>query len=856
MRHFGTDNRSENEGLVIPTAARNVIDPNGINGRNGGTGSAANVRARGVELVLTAQPAKGWRVYGSIGTNDATITSGLSHSIFYNDQFNVSGGNVKVKQPDGTLVDLLVPSVRTNATSPRIPLTVAMLLQDPTSGYRANLDPASGRITNAAALFLTTPGVGTVQWQRKIRQGYTTIGAAISTKLEQAVVPLLGTSVIGALLVNSSNGPKLRGLGIVLVTLGIVLSSFFAIAPEITERLVEVVRGRMGRGKKTLAELRDAVTVQLKKLRDEGRPVLVIVDDIDRLSQEEIRLVFQLVKANADFPNLVYLLLFQKDIVVSALSKVAADRGDGYLKKVVQVEFDVPQAPRARMLQIFQADLNRIFERNHSKMYWDKDRVHGLFEEHLWPYFRTLRDVKRFIGTFDFYFSGHVNAGVLEVNPVDLLAVEVLRTFDHGAFVIIRDSLGFGRREDFVRALMGDEERTKQVTTVIASLTARPDLSGDEKARLGVILRSLFPDDKIEAKHEHDLRICHPKHFHKYFEHALDESPTSAANVEAMIQLVADRPAFAARLREIIKSGALDDILEKLGIYFEGIPVEAAPSFVTALFDVGDDFPAERPGFFQDDPLRTASRLIYFLLNRIPDPEVRLQILRNGFNGTAGTVLPVFTLAFIEPDKTDRPELILLDEARLVPLRELAVTKIVVFAQQEGIWRSRQFARLLNCWRRWAGVAPVRAWLDTELNTPARRLDFIGRYVGEATSGSEVVSYSFPAKFLEAVIDLEATAAVVAKVATENPREQVAIALLTAALKRKQAGESYESIEQDVDRRRPHPPLHSLQPPWMKPRTSEANQRTQKDRQWARLSADFWNRPIIVRFSPLFVRNL
>jgi hypothetical protein len=113
-----------------------------------------------------------------------------------------------------------------------------MLLQDPASGYRANLDPASGRITNAAALFLTTPGVGTsrtglpitehqlgyiapnngifdvfvpgdkttpnagftmsgntnyefstgplkgfstggtVQWQREIRHGYTTIGGA------------------------------------------------------------------------------------------------------------------------------------------------------------------------------------------------------------------------------------------------------------------------------------------------------------------------------------------------------------------------------------------------------------------------------------------------------------------------------------------------------------------------------------------------------------------------------------------------------------------------------------------------------------------------------------------------------
>ena len=154
------DNQSQNEALALPTAPRNVIDPNGINGRNGGTGATADVRSRGIELVVTAQPAKGWRLYFSFGTNDATITSGLAHTIFYNDQFNVSGDNVKVRQPDGSLTDLLVPSVRTNLNSPRIPLTLAML-QDSASGYRATLDPASGRITNAAALFLNTPGVGT-----------------------------------------------------------------------------------------------------------------------------------------------------------------------------------------------------------------------------------------------------------------------------------------------------------------------------------------------------------------------------------------------------------------------------------------------------------------------------------------------------------------------------------------------------------------------------------------------------------------------------------------------------------------------------------------------------------------------
>ncbi len=155
------ENRAENEALALPTASRNVIDPNGINGRHGGTGVTANVRSRGLELVVTAQPVKGWRLFFSAGTNDATITSDYSHAIFYNDQFNVVGDNVKVKQADGSLIDLMVPSIRTNASSPRVPLTLTMLRTDPASGYRANVDPTSGRITNAAALFLTTPGVGT-----------------------------------------------------------------------------------------------------------------------------------------------------------------------------------------------------------------------------------------------------------------------------------------------------------------------------------------------------------------------------------------------------------------------------------------------------------------------------------------------------------------------------------------------------------------------------------------------------------------------------------------------------------------------------------------------------------------------
>lgn len=80
----------------------------------------------------------------------------------------------------------------------------------------------------------------------------------------------------------------------------------------------------------------------IKKLKEEKLKIVVAIDDIDRLSEEEIVAVFQLVKALADFPNTVYLLAFDREVVVQALEKVQSGKGEAYLEKVVQVPFEIP----------------------------------------------------------------------------------------------------------------------------------------------------------------------------------------------------------------------------------------------------------------------------------------------------------------------------------------------------------------------------------------------------------------------------------------------------------------------------------------------------------------------------------
>lgn len=79
-------------------------------------------------------------------------------------------------------------------------------------------------------------------------------------------------------------------------------------------------------------KLRQTKTIpQLKKeigglLREMGNRFLVIVDDVDRLSVEEIRDLFRAIKAVGDLPNVIYLIAIDKDVVSKSLDGCFPDR--------------------------------------------------------------------------------------------------------------------------------------------------------------------------------------------------------------------------------------------------------------------------------------------------------------------------------------------------------------------------------------------------------------------------------------------------------------------------------------------------------------------------------------------------
>ena len=96
-----------------------------------------------------------------------------------------------------------------------------------------------------------------------------------------------------------------------------------------------------------------------KALIKANKKIIIVIDDIDRLTNSQIRDVFQLVKQVADFPNVIYVLAMDREVVRSALTEVHNIDGNEYLEKIIQIPFEIPELRKSKLHDIFFIKLDR-----------------------------------------------------------------------------------------------------------------------------------------------------------------------------------------------------------------------------------------------------------------------------------------------------------------------------------------------------------------------------------------------------------------------------------------------------------------------------------------------------------------
>ena len=382
--------------------------------------------------------------------------------------------------------------------------------------------------------------------------------------------------------------------------------------------VAKLVGSLMGLGRKGVSATRDKIK---KKLSESELPVVVILDDIDRLSTAEIRHVFRLVRLTANFPNLIYILAFDRLRVEAALQEDAI-AGRDFLEKILQLAYDLPVTPRHLLReQIFEA-IDGAFSGVDAEIALDQERWPDVFDEVIRPLLRNMRDVRRYATAVHGSFRELKN----EIDLVDLLGMEAIRVFLPDVFHSFPGAIdGLTTISDHpYRSHLSKEALAEQVERII-------NIDESRKAMIIAMIRLLFPggerhvggtsyDPEFKGRWLRNRRVAHEDLLRLYLERVPGDSLNSFNDVEVAWRLIRDQKAFDGFLRSL-DPDRIEGVIGGLEAYQD----QFSPSFiepaVVTLLNLLPELPERKRGFLEFDTEAVVGRVVYRLLKTESDPK-------------------------------------------------------------------------------------------------------------------------------------------------------------------------------------------------------------------------------------------
>jgi hypothetical protein len=273
-------------------------------------------------------------------------------------------------------------------------------------------------------------------------------------------------------------------------------------------------------------------------LRELDRPIVVIVDDLDRLPADEIRLTVQAIKAVADFPRTTYLLAYDRDIVAKALGNGDLETGLSYLEKIVQVAYPIPPLFQYQLRTFVDRKLKELLTMLGLELRDYESSNYAKAVKLVTELARHPRDVVRLMNRLILSLPAIWN----EVNAVDVIVFEALSQ----RFPSVRDSV-HRQPTDFIgHAFRGDSDNDK--TEVEWAVWARLEsknrkneprwekhlpIEEFDRAVAEKAFAFLFPTApaKSDKAPEDELRMVDPDRLARYFRMTSLENVPEASDI-------------------------------------------------------------------------------------------------------------------------------------------------------------------------------------------------------------------------------------------------------------------------------------------------------------------------------------
>lgn len=370
-------------------------------------------------------------------------------------------------------------------------------------------------------------------------------------------------------------------------------------------------------------------------LKESNQKIIVVIDDIDRLTNSQIRDIFHLAKQVGNFPNIVYILSMDREIVCRALKEIHNIDGHEYLEKIIQIPFEIPKISKSKVHKYLFNQLDKIINDTSNDTIIDDSYWERVFVNCVSPYIDNLRDINRLTNIFKFKYR----ALYQEVSVEDMIGITTLEVLEPKLYKWIynhKDVLCNSIRYNISRNNGTRAEYRERFYNEFKGININPDKS----IRCVSTLFPAFAKEIDEyqgvyqsnAESKKKMKICDDEKFDIYFRYDLDSVEVSRSTIEDCLFRFNEEE-LGAIVEKINQDGNVVYFLEEVQSLIDDIPYERISLIASVVLCAQWKFKGETDaGLFTKTAYVLAIDLVEELLCRIRVEQERFELLYSILN--------------------------------------------------------------------------------------------------------------------------------------------------------------------------------------------------------------------------------
>ena len=281
---------------------------------------------------------------------------------------------------------------------------------------------------------------------------------------------------------------------------------------------------------------------KIKNFDKREKTYVIVLDDFDRADEEEICKLISLIKGNLDFPNFVYIFLYDRNRINLILNEKY--KSHNFLEKIVNIQLDVPKIDSKNLKNFLLANTDEFISFNRYEV--DSLKLVNI-------YIKNVRQVKRFLNQLN---TDYLMLSNTEINESDFFFIEFIKYFEPDVYNLIKENydINLDRKE---KIEISNKKYSIDKTGVIEKIQETKFNSiaeqiinktkKEDKSIIANLIYNLFPIDNLKGNNN---KISSNLSCYKYFQLDINPLEFTKNDIEYFKQYFNDLESFKEKFLE------------------------------------------------------------------------------------------------------------------------------------------------------------------------------------------------------------------------------------------------------------------------------------------------------------------